>query len=154
MQEDQTGLPRAFNCLIGDEYVKFTSGHAANLGAEAIQSVMMFPGGVDPNQLTVDLKFDDMFYNRLPRVVAADNIPSVGDKNSTMLILNRVAGDFTSSAATIGNITGLVYDDQEIAYSYTRSIGSCQLRECSFKHVPAYIHSRSAASYRPAARAG
>ncbi|MBK7599050.1 MAG: DUF11 domain-containing protein [Acidobacteria bacterium] len=111
----QTGLPRAFNCLIGDEYVKFTSGHAANLGAEAIQSVMMFPGGVDPNQLTVDLKFDDMFYNRLPRVVAADNIPSVGDKNSTMLILNRVAGDFTSSAATIGNITGLVYDDQEIA---------------------------------------
>ncbi|MBK6798116.1 MAG: hypothetical protein IPG76_15420 [Acidobacteria bacterium] len=37
-----------------------------------------------------------------------------------MLILNRVVGDFTSSAATIDNITGLVYDDREIAYRYTQ----------------------------------
>ncbi|MDQ3011527.1 MAG: hypothetical protein M3X11_12580, partial [Acidobacteriota bacterium] len=30
---DSNGCPVAFNFLIGDEYVKFTSGHAANLGA-------------------------------------------------------------------------------------------------------------------------
>ncbi|MBK7601252.1 MAG: DUF11 domain-containing protein [Acidobacteria bacterium] len=69
-----TGLPRAYNCLIGDAYVKFTSGHAANLGAEAIQALMMFPAGTDPNATLVDLKFDGMNYNRLPRAVAADNI--------------------------------------------------------------------------------
>jgi len=37
-----TGCPINFNYLIGDEYVKFASGHEANLGAEAIAAL---PGG-------------------------------------------------------------------------------------------------------------
>ncbi|MDQ3013022.1 MAG: DUF11 domain-containing protein, partial [Acidobacteriota bacterium] len=74
--EDATGLPRAFNELIGDEYVKFSTGHAANLGAEAIAATMLFPTGVDANVTTTTLRFDGMNYNRLPRVLAADNIPS------------------------------------------------------------------------------
>src|SRR5215471_16008067 len=34
-----TGCPANFNFLIGDEYVKYASGHAANLGAEAIAAI-------------------------------------------------------------------------------------------------------------------
>ncbi len=33
------GQPINFNFLIGDEYVKYASGHAANLGAEAVAAV-------------------------------------------------------------------------------------------------------------------
>jgi len=132
----ETGLPRAFNCLIGDEYVKFATGHQANLGAEAIQSVMMFPGGTDPNVTSTELKFDGMFYNRLPRVLAADNIPSTADGNSTMLIINRVGGDFQIGGATIGPITGLLYDDAEISYSFTASLGNCQYRQILSNNFP------------------
>ncbi|MBK6796406.1 MAG: DUF11 domain-containing protein [Acidobacteria bacterium] len=123
-----TGLPRAYNCLVGDEYVKMVSGHQANLGAEAIQAVMMFPAGTDPTVQTVDLKFDGVNYNQLPRVVAADNIQSTGDGNSTLMVLNRVAGNFTGSGATIGGILGLVYDDQEVGYSFTANLPFCQYR--------------------------
>ncbi len=126
--EDTTGLPRAFNELIGDEYVKFSTGHAANLGAEAIASSMMFPGGVDANVTTTTLRFDGNNYNRLPRVLASDNIPSPADGNSTMLIIDRVGGNFTTTGANIGPITGLLYDDSEVSFSFTANLGLCQYR--------------------------
>jgi hypothetical protein len=126
--DENNGLPRAFNELIGDLYVKFSSGHAANLGAEAIAAAMMFPGGVNTNVTTTTLKFDGMNYNRLPRILAADNIPSSADGNSTMLIVNRVGGNFTLSGALIGGLTGLLYDDSEQSFSFTANQSSCQFR--------------------------
>ncbi|MDX2033450.1 MAG: hypothetical protein SF339_22430 [Blastocatellia bacterium] len=124
----ETGLPNAYNCLIGDEFVKFASGHRANLGAEAISAVMMFPGGTDPNVTSTTLRFDGMFYNRLPRVLAVDNIASAVDGNSTLFILNRVGGNLAASGASIGNLAGIVYDDAETAYSFTANLGVCQYR--------------------------
>jgi uncharacterized repeat protein (TIGR01451 family) len=126
--DDSTGIPRAFNELIGDEYVKFASGHQANLGAEAIAASMIFPAGPDPNVTTATIRFDGVSYNRLPRVLASDNIPSSADGNSTLLIIDRVGGDFTTSGATIGNITGLLYDDSEASLSFTANLQVCQFR--------------------------
>ncbi|MFN0112304.1 MAG: hypothetical protein ACKVZH_25870 [Blastocatellia bacterium] len=126
--EGASGLPRAFNELIGDSYVKFASGHQANLAAIGISAMMMFPGGTDPNVTTTTLRFDGMNYNRLPRVLAADGIGSVADGNSTMLILNRVGGNLATSGATIGNLTGLLFDDAEISYSFTANLAFCQYR--------------------------
>lgn len=126
--EDDTGLPRAFNELIGDEYVKFSSGHHANLSAESVAATMMFPAGTDPNVTSATLKFDGMSYNRLPRILAADNIPSAVDGNSTMLIINRVGGNFTLSGALIGGITGLLFNDEETSFSFTANQASCQYR--------------------------
>ncbi len=127
--EDDNGMPRVFNELIGDLYVKFSSGHQANLSAESIAASMMFPAGVDPNVTTTTLRFDGMNYNRLPRILAADNIGSRADGNSTMLIINRVGGNFTTSGATIGNLSGLLYDDAENAFSFTANLGVCQYRK-------------------------
>ncbi len=126
--EDNTGLPRAFNELIGDSYVKFASGHQANLSATAVSAIMMFPGGTDPNVTISTLRFDGMFYNRLPRILAADSIGSTADGNSTMMIINRIGGNFATSAATIGNLTGLLFDDTEISYSFTANLAVCQYR--------------------------
>lgn len=127
--ECETGLPMAFNCLIGEEYVKFASGHQANLGAEAVSATMMFPAGTDANAPIATLKFDGMSYNRLPRVLAADNIPSPADGNATMLIINRIGGNMATSSATIGNVTGLLIDDTETSYSFTLNQGVCQYRK-------------------------
>jgi hypothetical protein len=123
-----TGLPRAYNCLAGDEYVKFSSGHHANLAAESISASMMFPAGTNPDVTTTTLRFDGMSYNRLPRILAADNVLSTADGNSTMLIVNRIGGNFTLSAALIGGFTGLLLDDQEVTLSFTANQPSCQYR--------------------------
>ncbi|MBS1790824.1 MAG: DUF11 domain-containing protein [Acidobacteria bacterium] len=127
--EDNNGLPRVFNELIGDEFIKFSSGHQANLAAESIAASMMFPAGLDAASTTATLRFDGMNYNRLPRVLASSNIGSTADGNSTMLVIDRIGGNFTTSGALIGNISGLLWDDSENQYSFTANLGSCQYRK-------------------------
>ncbi len=126
--EDNTGLPRAFNELIGDSYVKFSSGHQANLPAESIAASMMFPAGIDTTATIATLRFDGMNYNRLPRILAADSIGSPADGNSTMMIIDRIGGNMATSGATIGNLTGLLFDDTEVSFSFTANLALCQYR--------------------------
>ncbi len=123
------GLPKAFNCLIGDEFVKFSSGHQSNLSAIAVSSSLVFPVGTDPNIATATLKFDGIAYNRLPRILASDAIMSQVDGNSAMIVIDRIGGNLATTGATIGNITGLLFDDTEISYSFTANIGACQYRK-------------------------
>jgi hypothetical protein len=132
---DRDGCPRNFNYLIGDEYVKLTSGHAANLGAEAFSALA---GGLplcDANTSTAVLNFDGISYNRVPRVLAVDNIPSGVDGNDTQLILNRFGGNLATGAETLGTIFGILYNDTENAQSFSVS-GSCQLRGSLSNNFP------------------
>jgi len=130
---DANGCPVAFNFLIGDEYVKFTTGHAANLGAEAFAA--LFNGtsaACDSNTVTTGVIFDGVVggpgsYNRVPRVLAGSNVPSRADGNDTLVIINRIAGSLGTGAATLTTLFGLFYDDSESVLSFSIS-GSCQLR--------------------------
>ena len=122
-----TGCPINFNYLIGDEFIKLTSGHAANLPAEAIAAL---PGGLpacNDNSVTAQLNFNGVSYNRLPRVLADSNLPSRADGNDTLLVINRIGGNLATGAATIGTLFGLIYDDAESGFSFSLS-GGCQLR--------------------------
>jgi hypothetical protein len=126
------GTPAFFNFLIGDEYVKYASGHAANLGAEAVAKLalanqllpdgggasVVFDGNTDPTA--------GGRYNRLPRVLAVDSIPSRVDGNDTKLIINRVQGNLITSAANLGTLFVVVYDDAENTFSTSIS-GNCHL---------------------------
>jgi uncharacterized repeat protein (TIGR01451 family) len=133
-----TGAPIGFNSLLGDEYVKFASGHAANLGALAAAAVSVFPAGNPAGadgfaseasaQVTATLKFDGLHYNRLPRVLAADNIPSPADGNASMLIVNRIGGNLLQGGSLIGGIAGVLYDDTENPYTFSTNQQSCQFR--------------------------
>lgn len=128
---DSNGCPIAFNSLIGDEYVKFSSGHAANLGAEAFSA--LYAGtlpGCDNNSVTASLNFNGAFggYNQAPRVLAVSNIPSRSDGNDTLIIINRVGGNLGIGASTIGSLAGLLYDDAENVLSFSIN-GSCQYRQ-------------------------
>jgi hypothetical protein len=124
---DDNGCPRNFNHLIGDEYVKFATGHAANLGAEAISALAGGLPACDENSTTAALTFDGVSYNTVPHTVAADSIPSRADGNDTMLILNRFGGNLGTGAATIGTLFGLLYDDSERSVSFNVT-DACQLR--------------------------
>jgi len=128
------GCPLDFNYLIGDQYVKFGSGHAANLGAEAITAI---DGGLPPcdgNSTTAVLEFNGLSYNVVPRALALDNIPSRADGNDTLLILNRIGGNL--GTATLTGIFGILYDDAENALSFSFSPGLCQLRGSLSNNFP------------------
>src|SRR5262249_32142322 len=77
-----TAEPRRFNFLIGDEFVKYASGHAANLGAVAfskLNDTNLFSGDGSLAGLQLDggpnaaNPAGQGSYNRAPRVVADDN---------------------------------------------------------------------------------
>jgi hypothetical protein len=125
---DSQGCPMSFNYLIGDEYVKLSSGHAANLGAEAFSAIA---GGLplcNDSSSTAELKFDGVSYNQAPRVLALSNIPSMADGNDTLLVLNRVGGNLATGAATLSDLFGVFYDDTEKGVSFSFSPRSCQFR--------------------------
>lgn len=133
---DQNGVPMAANCLIGDEYVKFATGHATNLGAEAIAAVNMNPAGTSTTNTTATLRFDGLSYNALPRILAVDSIGSRADQNDTLLIVNAVGGNFTRNAQTIGSLFGYLYDDAEAVYSFTQNVSTCQYRTTLSNNFP------------------
>jgi hypothetical protein len=141
---DEYGCPTIFNKLIGDEYVKFASGHTANLGAEAF-SALATKGANCTTTATLafngatEIQNSDettaATYNRVPRVLAADSIPSRADGNDTLIILNRIGGNLAVGASTLASIFGLMYDDAEQVFSFSLA-GSCQLRNSLSNSFP------------------
>jgi len=133
---DENGCPINFNFLIGDEYVKFATGHAANLGAEAISAIPGAPVPCDNTSSTAELKFDGIMYNLLPRTLALDSLASRADGNDTLLVLNRFGGNLGIGAATLGATSGLLYNDTENAYSFAFNSGTCQFRSTLTNNFP------------------
>ncbi len=121
------GCPVNFNYLIGDAYVKFASGHSGNLGAEAISALAGGLPACDANSQTAVLRFDDVSYNALARVLAVDGIPSRATGNDTLLVINRLGGNFLQGASPIGSIFGILYNDEEQSHSFTFERTSCQV---------------------------
>jgi hypothetical protein len=123
------GCPVVHNHLIGDEYVKTATGHAANLGAEAFAAIPADEGvfcNDDSTSAVLNFNGEKGGYNAVPRVLAASSIPSRADGNDTRLIINRVGGSLLTGASTLGSLFGLLYDDAEQVASFTIA-GGCQL---------------------------
>ena len=123
---DVNGCPTTHNFLIGDEYIKLSTGHAANLGAEAFSKIQNGSLTCAADAADVAINFNNVDYNRVPRVLAVSNIPSRLDGNDTMIIVNRIGGWLSTGASTTGTLFGLLYDDAESAYSFSIT-GGCQV---------------------------
>ncbi len=111
---DNNGCPYSHNFLIGDEYVKLASGHAANLGAVAFSA--LYAGtqpGCDANSTTATIAFSGVSVTTKP-LFMADNIPSCADGNDTLVIINRLAGNLATGVATLGTLFGLLYDAENV----------------------------------------
>ncbi len=115
---DDRGIPTVRGRLIGEEQVKFQSGHHANLGAEATLGLIVAAN----LQLNTGVLLDIA----LPRVLAVSHIPSRAEGNDTKLIVNRIGGDLRTSASSIGPLFGILFDENENPYSWTSTAG-CQL---------------------------
>ncbi len=127
--DERTGCPINFNHLIGDEYVKLSSGHAANLPAEAFAALAGAPPICPENAATVDVDLDGISYNAAPRILAVDSIQSPADGNSTLLVIDRIGGSLATGLSTIGDIFGVAYDDLEKPASFTFSTTRRQFRQ-------------------------
>lgn len=132
------GCPVVFNDLIGDAYVKIGAIHAANLGAIAVSAL---PGltqevACSSNSAAAQLNFNGVSYNRLPRVLAADNLPDRASGNETMLILDRIGGNLFTSGARLESVFGILYDDAENAYSFSFNFNVCQVRAILSNNFP------------------
>jgi len=123
---DGAGCPTRHNVLVGDEYVKFTSGHAANLGALAVAALKDKPTTCPVGSQLAELRFDDVSYNALPRSVAASNLAARSTGNDSLLVLNRLDGNLAAGAPPLGAVSGLLIDDIENNYSFTFNASSCQ----------------------------
>ncbi len=117
---DVTGCPINFNFLMGDAHIKLSSGHMVSLGAIAVAAIAATPASC--LGATTLLNFDNVNYNRLPRVVVAESIVSRADGNDTLLVLNRVGGNLApgGSAASIGTLTGLLIDDAVSGFPFSQ----------------------------------
>lgn len=123
---DNNGCPVVHNALIGDEYVKFSSGHEANLPAVAAAAATV--PVCDASSTDVTLNFNGIQYDQLPQTVAISNLASRVDGNDTMLILIRPSGNMGIGADALGAVTGILYNDAENAYSFTFSSSQCQIK--------------------------
>lgn len=124
---DSSGCARSFNFLAGDAAVLLASGHRAIYNAESIAA--LYTGtlpGCDASSTTATLNFDGVSYNQLPRVLALDKISSAVEGNSTLLVVNRIGGNLASSAARLGPVFGILYDDDGDPHSFTFDVPSCQ----------------------------
>jgi hypothetical protein len=133
------GCPVNFNFLIGDEYIKFASGHVANLGAEAFAAITTPSPTCNELSSIAELSFDGFHYNRAPRVLALDNIGSRANGNDTLLIINRIGGNLATGAATLGSLFGVFYDDAEKALSFSINSSACQFRSSISNNFPRIV---------------
>jgi len=138
--EAENGLPIAANYLIGDLFVKSSTGPvSANLGAIAFAALWdgtnngnnpnaegfwPIPGG-DATTPSVNITFGGN-YNSLPRTLAVDNIPSYAGGDRTLLVLLTPVQSFVTGGGAVGTLFGLLYDDAEQSQSFQISGGSCQ----------------------------
>jgi hypothetical protein len=124
---DMNGCPTQNNKLIGDEYVKFASGHFGNLAAESYRALQPITT-CSPSSVDAVINLNGTQYERPGRVLAASSILSRADGNISLLTIIRTGGNLFNNAGTIGTLFGLLYDDQESAYSFNMSANSCQIK--------------------------
>jgi hypothetical protein len=123
---NNVGCPTSFNALMGDVYVKFSSGHKANLAADAVMALNI-PTLCDETSFMAQLNFNGVNYARLGRVLALSTIPDRASGNDTMLILNRIGGNLVVASATLGPIFGIAYNDVESPFGFNFNPNRCQI---------------------------
>ncbi len=126
--DQATGCPVSFNFLRGSACLKLAAGHRTKLPAVALAALYTgVLGGCVAGSPSARLNFDGASYNRLPRVVATDNLPSNSDGNNSLLVVNRMSGSLLANVSPIGIVSGVVADDAENPFEFSLRALNCQL---------------------------
>lgn len=155
--ENNEGLPISFNALIGDVYIRDES-KSVNLNALSFSADWGAIGTPIPSagsaSSVVNIQFSGATggYNKLPATVALSNIPSRATGDRTMLILNSIGGDYSTSAGDGSKtIFGILYDDAERSASFSLSF-NCQYARIIEDNAPRTVPRLT--TFIPAGRTG
>src|SRR5262249_19732704 len=87
------------------------------------------PGCLPATGLTT-LPLDGVRYTAAPQLLGVDKIPSPGDGNSTMLIINILEGNLAIGVGPIRQVSGTLFNDAEDSFSFNASLrqGGAQFR--------------------------
>lgn len=129
--DKDSGCPLGFNYLLGSAYVKLASGHTAALAAESFPAYF---NGLLPtwraDDLLATLAFDGSQYALAPQTIALEHIPSPGEGNRTLVVLNSFGGTLSvigNGVPKLGEFGGRLFDDAENSYSFS-AVGNQQFR--------------------------
>lgn len=129
--DSQLGCPVSANSLIGSEAVKLASGRSGSFNAVGFAA--LYNGrlpGCKADTTVAEVELDGNRYEAAPRIVALDKVSSLADGNSPLLIVNSLNTDFVLNPATqIGHLDGVLFDDEENAFSFAKEANVCQLSE-------------------------
>lgn len=133
-----TGQPNYFNYFLGSAFIKMSPGYSANLNAETISALAQSPG-VSAGDGRATLRFDGVQYNKVPNILALDNIPAIADGNKTMVIVNHLGGSLPGNQRPddLTGLTGIVYDAMTNSYPWQEgNINSFQFRKAIADDFP------------------
>src|SRR5207244_6262690 len=94
------------------------------------------PVNCDAQIGTAEIAFDGVSYDLAPRVLAVSNLPSPADGNSTLLVIQHLGGSLLTGASTLGDVLGLLFDDEEQAVSFVFDSSRRQLRQVFSNSFP------------------
>lgn len=126
--DEMTGCPVNFNHLIGDAYIKLASGHRGGLAALAFAAIAPAPVVCAPDAIAAEIRFDGVRYSAAPRTLVIDSLTSPQDGYDALLVVDRLGGNLMTGASTIGQITGLLYNDAEDGFSFSWTTSRRQFR--------------------------
>jgi hypothetical protein len=123
---NRQGCPISFNHLVGDGYVKLSSGHMGNYGA--LSFAALYSGalpGCGPAAVTARLALDGSAagYNAAPGELAVEGLTSPADGGNSLLVVTRAGGDLTTRGGLVGRLQGVLYDEVESPFSFISTLG-------------------------------
>lgn len=132
-----TGLPVSFNHLVGSEQVRMASGHSAVLPAESFQALFSgkFPGS-ETRSPVVEIRFDGAMYSTVPSEMAADQLRSPADGYSTLVVVNSLRGNLTSTMSAVGAINGALFGEDGKGPEFTARLGGQTVQVLGDKFPP------------------
>ena len=75
----------------------------------------------------MDLKFNGLDYEFLPKTLQASNLPSVADGNDTRIVVSRLGGDLGSYMAPLGDLAGFC-TARRSPYNWTAGIAASAIQ--------------------------
>jgi hypothetical protein len=125
-----TGVPLDFNFLSGQAAVVLPSKYRATIPAMALAKLTATNVTSTDGTLAA-LFFDGLAlsgsYNKTPRVLQVSDVPSAQDRTATLIVVNRIGGNLSTTAATLGNFGGNVLNDLGASAAIGTALGSRQL---------------------------
>ena len=122
------GAPIKFNHLVGEADIKLATGPRGSLKAIAVAALNLTPTLTTQSFFT--LNFNGVMYNKLPRVLSLDNLRSVADGNTTVLVVNRLSNLILApsvNAPPLNQIFGVLYDEDANPFSVSFTSATPQL---------------------------